>query len=172
MRGLWVLLCCWLPLGVHALEQVSVQLVWKHQFEFAAFYAAREQGYYREAGLDVVIHEGGPGIDAVKEVLEARVDFGVGTSALVVDRYLGKPVVVLAALMQHSPIALLAKRRHGMASVHDLANRPVAVDAHNRDEIEAYLRASGIPDDKIKLVRQTDWTLASLEAGQEAAKVI
>ncbi len=164
---------CWLALPVvQAGEQVSVQLIWKHQFEFAAFYAALERGYYRDAGLEVAIREGGPGVDAVKEVLEGHADFGVGTSALVVERYQGKPLVVLATLMQHSPIALLARRRNGVESVHDLAGKPIAVDAHSRDEIEAYLRASGIPARQLKLIEQTDWTLASLEQGKEAAKVV
>ncbi len=166
-----VLFCFALPVA-QAGERVSVQLIWKHQFEFAAFYAAQEQGYYRDAGLEVAIREGGPGIDGVKEVLEGRADFGVGTSALVVERHKGKPVVVLAALMQHSPIALLARRKNGVASVLDLAGKPVAVDAHSHDEIEAYLRASGMPAAQIKLIEQTDWTLVSLDQGREAAKAV
>jgi ABC-type nitrate/sulfonate/bicarbonate transport system substrate-binding protein len=93
--------------------RVTVQLHWKHQFEFAAFYAALEKGYYREAGLEVTIREGGPGIDAVKEVLAGVADFGISASALVVDRHRGMPVVALAALMQHSPTALLASRKQG-----------------------------------------------------------
>ncbi|MDP2834540.1 MAG: ABC transporter substrate-binding protein [Pseudomonadota bacterium] len=165
-------LFCFALSGVQAGESVSVQLIWKHQFEFAAFYAAQEQGYDRAAGLEVTIREGGPGIDAVKEVLEGRADFAVGTSALVVERYLGKPLVVLATLMQHSPIALLARRKNGVESVLDLAGKPVAVDAHSRDEIDAYLRASGIPVAQIKLIEQTDWTLGSLDQGREAAKVV
>ncbi|NTV95887.1 MAG: EAL domain-containing protein [Thiobacillus sp.] len=171
-----VLIPLWLALpgavSADALERVSVQLLWKHQFEFAAFYAAQEQGYYRQAGLDVEIKEGGPGIDTVREVSEGHADFGVGTSALVVDHYRGRPVVSLAALMQHSPTALLALRRNGIQSVHDLAGRPVAVDPHNRDEIEAYFLASGIPRERIRLVDQTDWTMASLDRGEVAAKVV
>ncbi len=174
MNRLFVLLagCVLMQSGAFAVERVSVQLIWKHQFEFAAFYAAREQGYYRDAGLEVTIREGGPGIDAVQEVLARRADFGVGTSSLVLERYEGKPVVVLATLMQHSPIALLASRRNGVESVLDLAGKPIAVDAHDRDEIEAYLRASGLPAAQIKLVPQRDWTLGSLDQGLEAAKAI
>jgi PAS domain S-box-containing protein len=153
-------------------DHVSVQLNWKHQFEFAAFYAALDQGYYADAGLDVRIVEGGPGIDAVRELMEGRVDFAVGTSSVVIERARGQPVVALAALMQHSPIALLAKRANGVESVHDLADRPIAVDPHSRDEIEAFLRASGIAPEKIKLVDQVDWTLDSLNSGRIAAKVI
>jgi PAS domain S-box-containing protein len=155
-----------------AVEPVTVQLLWKHQFEFAAFYAAQEMGYYRDAGLNVTIREGGPGIDAVKEVVEGRADFGVGTSELVLERYRGKPVVVLAMLMQHSPIAMLARRGHGVESVSDLADKPIAVDPHSRDEIEAFLRASGIPATHIHLVNQTDWTLGTLDRGEIAAKVV
>lgn len=153
-------------------EAVTVQLNWKHQFEFAAFYAAEAKGYYSAAGLEVAVREGGPGIDVVKEVLEGRADFGVGASALVVERARGRPVTALAALMQHSPIALLALHGQGVHSVHDLANRPVAVDPHSRDEIEAFLLSSGLPAASLRFVDQTDWTLASLDSGREAAKVI
>ncbi len=162
----------WAEPAAQAGTRVSVQLNWKHQFEFAAFYAAQEQGYYRQAGLNVTLLEGGPGIDTVKEVTEGRAAFGVGTSGLVVERYRGAPVVALATLLQHSPIGLLALRGMNLQSVHDLANKPIAVDPHNRDEIEAFLRASGIPAESINLVEQTDWTLASLNQGREAAKSI
>ncbi|HEX8978465.1 MAG TPA: EAL domain-containing protein [Parasulfuritortus sp.] len=176
----WPLMLAWLALAsplpaeasVDAPVKTSVQLNWKHQFEFAAFYAAVAQGYYREAGLDVTIKEGGPGIDAVREVAAGHADFGVATSSLVVARSRGLPVVALAALMQHSPVALLARRGDGINSVLDLADRPVAVDPHDRDEIEAYLLASGIPRQHIRLVDQTDPTLAPLDEGRIAAKVI
>jgi hypothetical protein len=41
-----------------ALDSVSLQLKWKHQFQFAGYYAALEQSFYRNAGLDVEIREG------------------------------------------------------------------------------------------------------------------
>jgi diguanylate cyclase (GGDEF)-like protein len=178
-RG-WLVLLLWLGLpsfsladaAENSLEKTSIQLNWKHQFEFAAFYAALDQGYYRDAGLDVTIREGGPGIDTVREVASGRSDFGISTSSLVLARSRGVPVVALAALMQHSPVGLLARRANGVNSVLDLADRPVAVDPHDRDEIEAYLLASGIPRDHIKLVEQTDWTLKSLDEGLVAAKVV
>ncbi len=36
-----------------AMEKVTLQLKWVHQFQFAGYYAALQQGYYRDAGLDV-----------------------------------------------------------------------------------------------------------------------
>ncbi|MDP1612979.1 MAG: diguanylate cyclase [Sulfuritalea sp.] len=162
----------WQTAPAQAADRVSVLLNWKHQFEFAAFYAAEAQGFYRASGLDVEIREGGPGIDTVKEVVAGQADFGVGASSLVADRYRGAPVVAIASLMQHSPVGILALRRHGINTVHDLAGRPVAVDPHNRDEVEAYLLAAGIPRERIRLVEQTDWTLGSLERGEIAAKIV
>lgn len=169
----WLFIACggWVG-AVSGLEQVSVQLPWKHQFEFAAFYAAEARGYYRDAGLTVDIREGDPGVDTVSSVLLGKADFGVGTSSLVIDRYHGKPVVALATLMQHSPIGLLVRRGNGINSVLDLVDRPVAVDVHSRDEIEAYLKASGLPADRLNLVPQTDWTLGSVDRGEHAAKAV
>ena len=43
------------PHPAAALDQVSMQLKWKHQFQFAGYYAALEQGFYRDAGLNVTI---------------------------------------------------------------------------------------------------------------------
>ncbi len=176
------LIFCWLVLSsaplawavnpTMPLERVTVQLNWMHQFEFAAFYAAIDQGYYRQFGLDVTVKEGPPGTNTVREVVDGRADFGIGTSTLVVDRYRGQPVVALAALMQHSATGLLALRKYGINSVLDLAGKPVAVDSHNRDEVTAYLLASGIPAERIKLVDQIDWTLDSVERGLVAAKTL
>jgi ABC-type nitrate/sulfonate/bicarbonate transport system substrate-binding protein len=44
-----------IPGSVHALEKVSLQLKWLHQFQFAGYYVALEKGFYRDAGLDVEI---------------------------------------------------------------------------------------------------------------------
>ena len=54
------------------LEKVVLQLKWQHQFQFAGYYAAQEQGYYREAGLEVEIREAAPGSDPVRQVLQGE----------------------------------------------------------------------------------------------------
>src|SRR5437763_6674114 len=59
------------------LDTLSLQLKWKHQFQFAGYYAALEQGFYRDAGLDVTIREGGPGIHVAETVAGGQADFGV-----------------------------------------------------------------------------------------------
>lgn len=49
---LWLVALVW-PGLASGLESVRLQLKWRHQFQFAGYYAALEQGYFREAGLDV-----------------------------------------------------------------------------------------------------------------------
>jgi ABC-type nitrate/sulfonate/bicarbonate transport system substrate-binding protein len=44
-----LLLLCAFPL--FALDKVSIQLKWDHMFQFAGYYAAVEQGYYRDEGF-------------------------------------------------------------------------------------------------------------------------
>jgi ABC-type nitrate/sulfonate/bicarbonate transport system substrate-binding protein len=43
------------PVQSDELERVTLQLKWKHQFQFAGYYAAKEKGFYQEAGLDVTM---------------------------------------------------------------------------------------------------------------------
>ena len=89
---------------------LTLQLKWSHGFQFAGYYAAQEKGFYREAGFDVRLVEVRPGLNVVVEVISGRADFGVGTSGLLIARHAGEPVVVLAAIFQHSPLVLIARQ--------------------------------------------------------------
>jgi ABC-type nitrate/sulfonate/bicarbonate transport system substrate-binding protein len=109
-----VMAACLVLLASHpvvALDQVSLQLKWKHQFQFAGYYAALEQGFYRNAGLDVSIREGGPDIDVAETVAGGKANFGVCNSSVLRERAMGHRLVVLAAIFQHSPAIILVLRR-------------------------------------------------------------
>ena len=45
-----------------ASTDVSLQLAWKHQFQFAGYYMAKEKGFYNDASLSVNIKEFNNGI--------------------------------------------------------------------------------------------------------------
>ena len=106
-------------------EAVVLQLKWQHAYQFEGYYMARELGYYRDAGLDVEIRAGGPGIDFVGEVVAGRAQYGTGSSGLVLDRNQGRPVVALATIFQHSPDVLMTARSSGLASPQQLAGKRV-----------------------------------------------
>ncbi|MBV5278497.1 MAG: ABC transporter substrate-binding protein, partial [Campylobacteraceae bacterium] len=55
------------------LEDITLQLRWLHQFQFAGYYMAKEKGYYRDAGLNVTIVEANnKHPHPVEEVVEGR----------------------------------------------------------------------------------------------------
>ena len=83
------------------LDVVNLQLRWKHQFQFAGYYAAIKKGYYKEEGLEVNLIENTQNQSAIEAVLKGEAEYGVTSSELVVARANGKPVVILASIFQH-----------------------------------------------------------------------
>src|SRR6478672_2568051 len=71
---------CW------AQEKVTLQLKWLHAFQFAGYYAALQQGYYRTAGLDVDIREGGADVVVAKVIQDGKADFGVCTTSVLLEK--------------------------------------------------------------------------------------
>ncbi len=65
-------------------EKVTLQLKWLYCFQFAGYYAAQEQGYYRVQGLTYQIDEGKPERNLIDKVLCGENTFGVGTSDLLI----------------------------------------------------------------------------------------
>jgi signal transduction histidine kinase/ABC-type nitrate/sulfonate/bicarbonate transport system substrate-binding protein len=135
-------------------DPVVLQLKWLHQFQFAGYYAAVEQGYYREAGLAVTLREAVPGRDPAQAVLAGEADFGVGTSDLLLLRDKGQPVVALAAIFQHSPLVLLADRRTGVSDLQALYDKPVMIEPLSA-ELFAYFRDEGIDPAKLHILPHT-----------------
>lgn len=121
------------------LDAVRLQLKWKHQFQFAGYYAAIEKGYYRDEGLAVELLEARDEEEPAQSVLKGRADFGIATSDLVLLRSKGEPVVALASIFQHSPLVIVGSRRAGIENVHDLAGKRVMIE-HHAAELFAYLQ--------------------------------
>lgn len=130
--------------GDGLLTPVRLQLKWTHQFQGAGFYLALERGYYREAGLDVTLIEGGPTIDAAGRVANGEAEFGVGSAGLLVERVKGRPVVAMAVLMQHSPFVLLTRTDTGPPHVHALPGHRLMLETH-AEELLAYLAVERVP---------------------------
>jgi len=78
--------------NLFANEKVSLQLKWKHSFQFAGFYAAIKQGYYEEAGLNVAMKDWHPGLHVIDEVVSGRADIGIGYSSMIADYAKGAPI--------------------------------------------------------------------------------
>ena len=127
--------------SAQALDKVSIQLNWLHQFQFAGYYAAKEQGYYRELGLDVELREF-DGQGAVDDnVIAGKADYGISNSSLLVAKSKGKPVVIVAQIFQHSPANLATLRSSNIASPFDLIGKRIMMSSasKNFDPVTAML---------------------------------
>lgn len=156
-RRLSALTWLWIMLGICATpcawsaEQVTLQLKWLHSFEFAGYYAAIEQGYYQEAGLDVTLLEASPDTDVVAAVTNGTAQFGVGASYLLLEHYRGKPVVVLANIFQHSAQVLISRQWRSVQDIHDLAGKRLMLE-RGSGELLAYLQQEGLSADKFTVI--------------------
>jgi diguanylate cyclase (GGDEF)-like protein len=113
-------------------REVSLQLLWNHQFQFAGYYAAEAQGFYADEGLDVHLKHGGyndsgKAVNPVEEVVFGRAEFGITRSDLLLERMLGLPVVALAAIYQRSPFVLVTTTESGIRRLEDIGESPVTL---------------------------------------------
>jgi len=141
-----------LALDTESIQKVSIQLAWKHQFEFAGFYAAIEQGYYRDIGLDVELKEFQHGMDTTDEVINGKATFGLSSSVLISEKLKNKPVILLASYFKQNVLALLTKPN--ISSLEDLKNTTImAVDWElDRTSLAMMLRDAKIAKKDFTLV--------------------
>jgi len=158
-----------LPSPAHALEKVSLQLKWLHQFQFAGYYVALEKGFYRDAGLDVDIRGGGPGIDAMVDVASGKADFGVCMTGVLLPRPGQAKIVVLGVIFQHSAANILVPSRARINAVSELKGRRL-MDASGSDDLAAMLKQQGVDYASLPRVEHTGNPL-DLVAGKADAMV-
>lgn len=113
-------------------EKIILQFKWLHAFQFAGYYAAKEQGFYAQEHLDVELRESVEGSSSVEQVLKGDAQYGVADTALLQERLNGKPVVVLAAIFQHNPLVLVTLKTSGIVSPYELIGKRV-MNAPNND---------------------------------------
>jgi len=124
-------------LYANELQKVSLQLQWKHQFEFAGFYVAKERGFYKEVGLDVSFVEYDSSINITQEVLEQRAEYGLSYSSVVAEYLEGKDLVLVANFFKQSPLVLVVQE--SIESPKDLKGKKIMGVSNSIDNITLLL---------------------------------
>ncbi len=151
-----------------SLQPVKLQLIWQHQFEFAGFYAAKAQGYYAEAGLDVEILPFIPGEPSpVEKITRGDVDFAVGDASVIVDRARGKPIKLLANIFQHNPYVLISLTESGITSPAQMVGKKIMLASHEAmtPAIHAMLAAESVSLEQMQVIEHS-FTLDPLLNGE------
>ena len=114
-----------------AQDKITFATNWKAQAAHGGFYQAVVDGTYRKYGLDVTIQPGGPQVNNRPLLPAGRIDFLMTGNLLhSFDNVKNKvPTVVVAAMFQKDPQALMAHPGQGYEKFDALKNAPLALIA-------------------------------------------
>jgi putative hydroxymethylpyrimidine transport system substrate-binding protein len=109
-------------------------------------YAAREEGFYEDAGVDLQVHQPGESTDAPKLLAAGRTDFAIlDITDLGIARERGLPLVGVMPIVQRPLAAILARSDRGISSPRDLEGKTVGVTGLPSDEavVDSEVSAAG-----------------------------
>jgi NitT/TauT family transport system substrate-binding protein len=155
--------------GTTAMTKVRLQLKWVAQAQFAGYYAAVDQGYYKDEGLDVAIQLGGPDIDPVRVVASDGAEFGTTwVPAMLAAREGGADVVDISQVFQRSGTLEVSFKAKNITKPEDWKGKKVGSWlGGNEPELFAALNKVNInPDDKsaVQVIKQ-DFDMSGLLSG-------
>jgi NitT/TauT family transport system substrate-binding protein len=128
------------------MDEVTLQLKWVTQAQFAGYYAALEQGYYEDEGLDVTIRPGGPDIVPEQVVLGGQAEFGIDwVDNLLATRDQGGNIQQIAQVFARSGMTEITWKDSGIDDIKELRGKKVGVWlGGNEHKLFAALTKNGI----------------------------
>jgi len=109
-------------------DKVNLQLKWNTQAQFAGYYAALDQGYYKAQNLDVTILEGGANIAPEQVVASGGAQFGIDwMGSLLSSRDQKVNLVNIAQVFQRGAILELSWKDANIQGVDGLKGKTVGV---------------------------------------------
>ena len=146
------------------LTKVSLQLQWAPQAQFAGYFAAKDQGFYEAAGLDVTFLDGGPTV--VPQQVGSAPDgpeFTISWVPKVLEaREAGSDLVNIAQIFQRSGTLSVSWKESNITKPADFKGKKVGVwDFGNEFEVTAGAKKAGLEQgtDYEKVIQPFDMTL-------------
>ncbi len=114
--------------AAYAADDVTIQLKWVTQAQFAGYYVALENGFYDAEDLNVTVKPGGPDVAPVQVLMGGGADVMVDwmPSALAA-REQGAPVVNIAQPFKSSGMMLTCRKDSGITGPEDFAGNTLGV---------------------------------------------
>ena len=138
------------------LTPVKLQLQWFSQAQFAGYYAAVDQGYYEDEGLDVEIVEGGADIVPQDALASGDVDYAISWVPKVLGSIeQGAHITDVAQIFERSATTQISFKDKDITSPTDLAGKKVGSWGYGNEwELFAGMQKAGVATDDISLVQQ------------------
>jgi len=109
------------------LTNVTLQLKWVPQAQFAGYYAAVKEGFYTKEGLNVTLKNGGPNIIPEQVVASGQAQFGVDwLPSLLAARDKGTDLVNVAQVFSRSGMTQLTWKDSGITTIADMKGKKIA----------------------------------------------
>ena len=140
--GLWGTLA-------QAADDVTLQLKWVTQAQFAGYYVAKDKGFYEEEGLNVTIKPGGPDIAPEQVIVGGGADVIVTWMAAgLAARERGVPLVNIAQPFKTGGLQVNCLKSTGIESTDDFAGRTMGVWFYgNEYPFYAWMASLGLETD-------------------------
>jgi putative hydroxymethylpyrimidine transport system substrate-binding protein len=135
----------------------------------AGIYAARQQGFYRDTGVELTIREPGESTDAPKLLEAGRADLAIlDIHDLGIAREHGLDLVGVMPIVQRPLASVLARADRGMRRPHDLEGRTVGVTGLPSDDavVDSEVSADGGDPAAVDRVTIGFNAVSSLAAGE------
>ncbi|MEX5726825.1 NitT/TauT family transport system substrate-binding protein [Rhodovulum iodosum] len=135
--------------AAQAADDLTLQLKWVTQAQFAGYYVALEQGFYEEEDLDVTIKPGGPDIAPTQVIAGGGADVTVEwMPAALAAREKGLPLVNIAQPFKSSGMMLTCLKETGITGPDDFPGRTLGVWFFgNEYPFLSWMSQLGIPTD-------------------------
>ena len=149
------------------IQEVSLQLQWVPQSQFAGYFAARDLGFYEDVGLDVTIIDGGVDIVPATVLDSGGADFAISwVPRGLVPREEGLNITNIGQVFQRSGTLQVSFAGAGISGPADLAGKNVGNWGFgNEFELFAGLNSVGLdPQSDVTLVQQ-DFNMTALING-------
>ncbi len=132
------------------LTNITLQLKWVPQAQFAGYYAASLKGFYKAAGLNVTLKNGGPDIIPEQVVASGQAQFGVDwLPSLLAARDKGTQLVNVAQVFARSGMTQLTWKSSGITTIAGMRGKKVANWlGGNQYELFAALTKAGMNPEK------------------------
>src|SRR6185369_13072458 len=139
-----------------ALTPVKFQLQWVAQSQFAGYYAAIDQGYYKDQGLDVSLLLGGPNINNVQVVATGGADIGTAwLPNMLQSREGGTDLVSIAQIFQRSGTRMASFKPANITDPKSMAGKKIGSWlGGNEPELFAGLTKAGLDPTKENVIKQ------------------
>lgn len=117
-----------LSAGMASAEDVTLQLKWVTQAQFAGYYVAKDKGFYEEEGLNVTIKPGGPDIAPEQVIAGGGADvITTWMPAALAARERGLPLVNIAQPFSEGGLKFTCLKDSGVTTTADFPGRTLGV---------------------------------------------